>query len=393
MIHFQEIDLKKFLTDYWQKRPLVIRQAFSSLTNPITPDELAGLAMEEDIESRIVFETPTKAPYWHLRRGPFVEKDFKKLPQTHWTLLVQGVDRFVPEVTAMLNNFDFIPQWRMDDVMISYAAKYGSVGPHYDNYDVFLYQAMGTRKWSLTMKECHEENYLSGLDLRIMNQFEIEKEYILEEGDMLYLPPHVGHYGVAISDDCMTYSFGYRSYQSQELWDSFGEYLSENKRSTLLYKDPNWAEIRGASELPKQAWLNAKKLMQEILEDETQLASWFGCFATSLDQHAEELLPLPLDEGEAVEIDKFAEELTHSTGLIRNACCRFAYQIKNQNPYIALFINGCLWDVEGVSQELIKLVANQRLLDIKTLLPFLKNRADQFFLFELWKLQWLEIIT
>lgn len=390
MVHFEEISIKQFLREYWQKKPLVIPKALPDFINALTPDELAGLSMEDEIESRIVYETPKIAPYWHLKRGPFLEKDFANLPETHWTLLVQGVDRFLPEVSAMLDYFDFIPQWRVDDVMISYAAEHGSVGPHYDNYDVFLYQAKGRRKWSLTTKDCNENNYLAKVDLRIMEHFQVEEEYILEEGDMLYLPPHVGHYGVAVSGDCMTYSFGYRSYQGQELWDSFAEYLSEKKKSTMLYVDPDWADLQDTSELPQQAWHNAKKLLLELLNDEEQLKSWFGCFVTSLDQQAEALLPESMED-EFAAMDVFMDELTKSSGLIRNASCRFAYQMQNSEPYITLFINGCEWDVQGVSIDLVKLIANSRSITSKNLAPYLNNNKDKAFLLELWNLQWLEI--
>jgi len=126
MINFKSIDVKTFLREYWQKKPLVIRQAINNFTNILSPDELAGLAMEEDVESRIVFEKTNKNPSWELKRGPFSEKDFAKLPKTHWTLLVQSVDKLIPEFASLLDDFDFIPQWRMDDLMISYAVKHGS---------------------------------------------------------------------------------------------------------------------------------------------------------------------------------------------------------------------------------------------------------------------------
>jgi 50S ribosomal protein L16 3-hydroxylase len=224
MLNLNNISITSFLTNYWQKKPLVIRQALPGFNSPISPDELAGLALEEEIESRIVWETPNQSPQWHLKRGPFTEKDFSSLPNSHWTLLVQGVDRVIPEVYALLDHFNFLPQWRVDDVMISFATLFGGVGPHYDNYDVFLYQAKGQRLWSLTSQKCKPENYIPELELRIMREFAVEEEILLEEGDMLYLPPHIGHYGISQSDECMTYSFGYRSYQGQELWDSLGDY-------------------------------------------------------------------------------------------------------------------------------------------------------------------------
>ena len=386
MVHFQTIDVQTFLSDYWQKKPLVIRQALPEFINPLTADELAGLALEEGIESRMVFETPTKAPFWRLKTGPLVDADFENLPETHWTFLVQGVDRIVPQVAALLDHFDFIPQWRVDDVMISYAVKQGSVGPHYDNYDVFLYQAEGSRKWSLTTQGCNLNNYLKNVDLRIMAQFDVEEEYILEPGDMLYLPPHVGHHGVSLSDDCMTYSFGFRSYPGQELWDSFGDYLSETTTDTGLYADPNWADLTATSEIPAEAWLNARHLMLQMLNDEQHMKHWFGRFATRLDQQAEQDMPEPLTDEEAGCRRAFIDQLSNSAGLLRDPCCRMAYQDDGQQ----LFVNGCPWDITGVSPALVKQVADHRLLNRSALLALLAPDDNQIFLYELWRLQWLQ---
>jgi len=387
MVHFEAINIKTFLNEYWQKKPLVIRQALPGFINPLSADELAGLALEEDVESRLVLETPASAPYWHLKTGPFLEKEFKTLPKTHWTLLVQGVDRLIPDVASLLDHFNFIPQWRVDDVMISYAVEHGSVGPHYDNYDVFLYQAAGRRKWTLTTQDCNLSNYLDDVPLRIMKQFMIEEEYILEPGDMLYLPPHVAHHGVSLDDDCMTYSFGYRSYQGQELWDSFGDHLSEQGKFTTLYQDPVWRDDNSPSEIQPQAWQNARQLMQQVLSDDQQMKSWFGRFVTSLDQQAEQQLPLPLTDVEMSELHLFIDELNGCNALMRDASCRFAYL----DEPLQLFINGCEWNIEGVTSELVKYVANHRLLPIHDLLPHLEREDDQLFLYELWKLQWLQL--
>lgn len=390
MLNFQQITLANFLRDYWQKKPLILRQALPDFNNPLSPDELAGLALEEDMESRMVIETPHKKPRWHLKKGPFLESDFSSLPKTHWTLLVQGVDRVIPEVYALLNHFDFIPQWRIDDVMISYAAPNGSVGPHYDNYDVFLYQAQGRREWSLTAKKCTPENSIKESELRLMKDFEIEEQFILEEGDMLYLPPHIGHYGVALAEECMTYSFGYRSYQGQELWDSLGDYLSEKGAFTTLYRDPDWSFLKNSSQIPEAAWQSAQKLLQQLIMDEKTMKSWFGCFATRLDQQAEHQLAMPLEEDEILEPPDFIAALNQGLGLVRDASCRFAYQVTDKQ--YQLYINGCEWDIQGVSHELLCLVANNRSVFADSLKPYLKNKNDQLFLYELWKLQWLQII-
>ena len=379
MIHFQDISLNTFLNEYWQKKPLVIRKALPDFINPLNPDELAGLSLEEGIESRIVCETPDETPAWHLKRGPFSESDFNHLPKTHWTLLVQGVDRIIPEVSQLLNHFDFIPQWRIDDVMISFASLHGSVGPHYDNYDVFLYQAKGRRQWSLTSKHCNEANYLENLELRIMKAFDIEEQIILEEGDMLYLPPHIGHYGISQSDECMTYSFGYRSYQGQEMLDSLGDFVSEKEAFKAFYRDPNWSDLKNTAELTKPAWANAQELLHELINNEDLMKTWFGSFATRLDSQAEQQLPMQLEEDELVDLSDFIEALQGSLGLLRDESCQ-------------LFINGCEWDITGVSRDLVRLIANHRFASIEALQALIEDNADnQVFLYELWKLQWLRI--
>lgn len=384
-INFKQIDATQFLTEFWQKKPLLIRDALPGFTNILSPDELAGLSMEKEIESRMVVSTPNQPPFWHLKKGPFLENDFQKLPPTHWTLLVQGVDCVIPELAFLFDHFNFIPQWRVDDLMISYASEHGSVGPHYDHYDVFLYQAKGSRKWSLTTQDCHEGNVVPDVPLRIMKDFKIEEEYILEEGDMLYLPPHVGHYGTAISKDCMTYSFGYRSYSARELWDSYGDYCAESNASSAYYRDPNWSTLKHTSELPYASFTQAKDTLQKLLNNEPLLKSWFGCFATQLDPQAESFLPEPVSES----MESFINELSSSNGLMRHPSVRFAYHAQTATQPITLFINGCEWNTTGVADELIQQIANQRVLPIDQLRPWLHHPESRQFLFDLWTLQWL----
>lgn len=384
---FGTISKKEFLDNYWQKKPLVIRQALPDFVNQLTAYDLAGLSMEEEVESRLVRETPNSSPFWHLQDGPFLEKDFKILPESHWTLLVQGVDRFIPELALLFDNFNFIPQWRVDDLMISYAVESGSVGPHYDNYDVFLYQATGSRKWSLTTQGCHVDNYMPNVALRIMQKFAVEEEFILNEGDMLYLPPKVGHNGRAISGDCMTYSFGYRSYANQELWDDFGDYNSEHHQKSF-YQDPNWQSLSATSHIPQEAWLNARQQMQNMLNNEENLKSWFGCFITNLDQQAQNLLPEPSRDT----LNTFMQKIMQNDKLTRENCCRFAYFEEVEPARIRLFINGEEWDVSGVSVDLIKLIANNRTLPMAKIRPWLSIDSDKNFLFEMWRLQWLEVV-
>ena len=147
--------IDKFLSEYWQKKPLLIRNALPDVTSPVSADVLAGLACEEEVESRIVIQNKT-ANKWELKHGPFSEETFSTLPSTHWTLLVQAVDHWMPQAAKFLELFTFIPRWRIDDLMMSYASDGGSVGPHYDNYDVFLVQTNGKRKWEVG--EQYDEN-------------------------------------------------------------------------------------------------------------------------------------------------------------------------------------------------------------------------------------------
>lgn len=392
MLNFRDLTPQDFLTHYWQKKPLVLRSAIPNFIPPLSPDELAGLAMEEDLESRIIIQTPGQPVEWTLKRGPFSEKEFEQLPLSHWTLLVQGVDRVVPEVAALLDHFNCLPQWRFDDVMISYATNHGGVGPHYDHYDVFLYQAQGRRKWYLTTKDCVDSNYQENLELRIMKTFDTEMELTLEAGDLLYLPPHVGHHGVSLSEDCMTYSFGYRSYQTQELWDSLGEYMAARNHPATYYQDPNWSGLNNSAEIPDNAWQQAKKTLQTLLDDEQLLKSWFGSFATTLDRHAESLLPVISETGNAAEFVQFKQTLQQTKGFIRNPLCRFAYVMSDTPPDIVLYVNGCVWETTHVDQDLILTIAEQREIVQKTLTPWITLEANQHFLYELWQLQWLEFM-
>ena len=185
----------------------------------------------------------------------------------------------------------------------------------------------------------------------------------------------------------MTYSFGYRSYPNQELWNSFADYLSEQGQPTALYSDPNWVVTKSTALIPPQAWLNAKESMQRLLDDEKTLKNWFASFVTSLDEQAEQQLPMPLADEELGEISLFIDELKAGEGLMRDGACRVAYL----EDELQLFINGCAWQIEEVASELVKYFANNRFIATAKLLPFLMHDANRLFLYELWQLQWLQL--
>ena len=278
-----ETTAEQFLVEYWQQKPLLIRNALPGFESPLTPDELAGLALEEDIESRIVVEE-TKDDPWQLTCGPFDEKIFQQLPPEKWTLLVQAVDLWVPEVKQLLNYFDFLPPWRLDDIMVSYAPEGGSVGPHFDYYDVFLIQGYGQRRWQIGgysgTEKCSEGSpRIENTSLRILSDFQPVEEWILEPGDMLYLPPQVAHHGVAIGD-CMTYSVGFRAPTAAEMLSDLATELLSQPHSPH-YKDPALTPAMASENIAPEFIEQARLLLNSILDNEDLLADWFARYMTA----------------------------------------------------------------------------------------------------------------
>ncbi|WP_201555476.1 cupin domain-containing protein [Psychrobacter sp. 72-O-c] len=216
---------EQFLAEYWQKKPLLIKQGLPQLINMFEPDDMLGLALEEDASTRLLTQSSTKQanqPQWQLKKGPLTESDFDNLPE-QWTVLVQNLEQWSPELGQLWQALDFIPQWQRDDIMVSYAPKGGSVGKHYDDYDVFLAQGYGQRRWQLG-KFCDEQTeFVVGEPIRIFDDMgDIIFDEILEAGDVLYVPPKLSHFGVA-QDDCMTFSFGCRRPNVMQIIDSIAD--------------------------------------------------------------------------------------------------------------------------------------------------------------------------
>ena len=246
----QGFDKFEFIHQYWQKKPCLIRQAIPDFESPITPEELAGLACEEEVHSRLVIEKDGNSP-WELSYGPFPEEVFLALPETHYSLLVSECEKWIPELADLIDLFRFIPDWRIDDLMVSYAPPGGSVGPHTDEYDVFLLQAQGHRKWQYSNRRVDNPVLIPGLDLAIMQHFSGDQEAILEPGDMLYLPPGIAHHGVAV-DACMTFSIGFRAPTAIEVLESFTLEASRQNSALNRYSDPDLETSRHFAEITQQ---------------------------------------------------------------------------------------------------------------------------------------------
>ena len=286
------LSVEAFLEHYWQKKPLLIRSALPGFSSPLTPEQLMNLACEEDVEARIILEKHGDYP-WQLLYGPF-EEDFHDMPPSHWTLLVQETNRFVPEIANLLDAFSFIPSWRIDDVMVSYAPKDGGVGAHIDNYDVFLLQGMGHRKWQIMNTPVTEEVILPDLDVSILQKFRPDEDWVLSPGDMLYLPPRIAHKGVA-QNDCMTFSIGFRAPSHAELIASFLGFASENHDPQARYSDPDLSAQARPSEILPSVLQKIRGVIKEATRDDKMIDSWFGSFITESQRG---YTPLPLEEPE-----------------------------------------------------------------------------------------------
>jgi len=319
-----------FLRDFWQKRPLLIRNAFPDFVSPLSPEDLAGLACEEAALSRIV-RHDRKRDRWTLKTGPFAEAEFPKLPDHDWTLLVQDVDKWDADVRALLERFDFLPRWRIDDVMISFAAPGGSVGAHVDQYDVFLLQGQGRRHWQIDTRENPPTAFRDDVELKLLREFTPTHEWTLEPGDMLYLPPGVPHHGVAV-DACLTYSIGMRAPSQAELLVDLAEHLAEQAGDAARYNDPDLATPSDRYEIDAAALARVRRALAALQTDDAALASWFGAYISAYRSADVAAPPKPPSAG------KVRETLESGGALLRHPFVRSAWT--RQGKRAMLFLGG-----------------------------------------------------
>ena len=359
LTHLGDMPIDIFLRDYWQKKPLLIRNALPDFVSPLDGDELAGLALEEEVESRLVVEHG-KTP-WELRHGPFDEKTFAILPESHWTLLVQAVDQWVPEVHELLQHFRFIPNWRLDDIMISYAPDQGSVGPHFDYYDVFLLQGAGKRHWRIGQMCDVTSERVAGTPLNILKHFDAADEWILEPGDMLYIPPGVAHWGIA-DGECITYSIGFRAPSQADILCELTQDIASRLTNDQRFRDPDLKAQNNPGEISHAAVENLKDILLAQLTDEN-LAHWFGKHMTER-KYVEET-----DSEETVDNDDWRAAMREEELLLwRHPAARFAYHVLADKTL--LFVDGQSF---MCSRELAETLCQITEIDWPTLEPLLDD--------------------
>ena len=277
--HAAPVEISTFMKRHWQRKPLLVRAAFPRFEDPLSPREILGFAGSPDVQSRLVRRRGAR---WSLEHGPFAAAKFRNLPKRDWTVLVQDTNHLSPAADRLLRRFDFIPHARIDDVMVSYAVPGGSVGPHVDSYDVFLLQGRGRRRWQVSRQRDHA--FVPGLPLKILARFEPDEEWVLEAGDMLYLPPGVAHYGVA-ETECLTWSIGFRAPTDVELARSLLDAHHDDLDLAGQYGDPGAHATRHPGEIPARMLARAADVAARIRWTPSRLREYAGRFLTEPKAH------------------------------------------------------------------------------------------------------------
>ncbi|MBE9609782.1 cupin domain-containing protein [Chitinilyticum litopenaei] len=336
---------EEFLRDYWQKKPLLIRQAVTDFPGMIDLAGLTRLAQRDDVESRLIEQRNGK---WKLEHGPFNKARFNRLPDSDWTILVSNMNHLDPAMDELLQRFNFLPYTRLDDLMISWAPPGGSVGPHYDSYDVFLLQVGGQKQWQISSDD--EGNFIEDAPIRVLRDFHPEQEWVLEHGDMLYLPPKYAHHGIALTSG-MTWSIGFRAPRTQEIAVKFLEFLQDEICLEGMYSDPDRQPTSEPGRIDDEFVASITAMLQKVQWDESTIRRFVGRYFTEPKPHV--FFTPPARE---LDFDDFAEQL---------ACHGIRLDSKSQLLFEGeqFYLNGEELDCEPECHPALQQLAHQRRLD------------------------------
>jgi len=362
------ISKEDFLANYWQKKPLVIRGAFPDFEMPFTAEELAGLACDTDAPSRMIIEhgLPPENKPWQVKLAPFEDEDFTTLPDTHCTFLVNDLERYIPELGNLIEPFRFIPDWRIDDLMVSYAEDQGTVGPHTDDYDVFLIQGEGKRRWKVITREDYNKELIPDLPIALLKEFDEDEDWLLEAGDMLYLPPNMPHYGVA-EGACFTFSVGFQAPRTVDLVQNWLETFSKGSKFNKRFTDQSRTLQSNSGEISQNDLETLSNMMLSAIKDQQD----------GLNVFLGKQLTETRGEAPAIDEDISDFELHDHADYERESWLRLAY-IEEKNT-IHFFADGHHLELPLDKKQAIQELCENYYFTAESLKPLMKSDAFREF--------------
>lgn len=348
------ITAEQFLTEYWQKKPLLVRNAMPEVIGLLEPDDILELALEDNITARLIQQQGKQHNQWQLKCSPLSQKDFQKFPP-YWTLLVQALDHHSFDIAELWKKFFFLPQWRRDDVMISYAPQGGSVGQHFDFYDVFLVQAYGQRRWQLGQMCDENTQFIANQPLKLLPNMEIWFDEVLNEGDLLYVPPCLSHYGVA-ENDCLTLSFGFRMPNIANMMDRTSDQIADISFLKNPLTDIKRQDIQPIGEISS----NELSALKASLIQQLQQGDEFNRAIMAL--MSEPKYPDNLPEPDELDLDELQEYWQQNCSLSVEPASRLLYRQLNQD--LEFWANGELLNLHPVSQDYFKRLADGEMIEL-----------------------------
>ena len=342
------ITAEQFLSEYWQKKPLLVRNALPEVINILEPDDLKELALDETVTARLIKQKDKDQNQWTVKSSPLIKGDFQKLPKL-WTLLVQAIDHYSFDMSEMWKKFPFIPQWRRDDIMVSYAPKGGSVGKHFDFYDVFLVQGYGHRRWQLGQMCNTETEFVAGQPLKLLPEMDVHFDEVLAPGDLLYVPPGLSHYGVA-EDECLTFSFGFRMPNIADMVDQTSNRLADTAELNNPLVDITRQKVAQVGEINAEELAYLKTQVLERLQN-----------SDDIDRAIMALMSEPkyldsVPEADEIAVDDLREVIDQGYKLMIEPASRLLYT--QQADSLAFWGNGELFSISDEFTTQLKAIAD-----------------------------------